>query len=469
MKFIKSLPGKDYHNVINRIAGTIKTGLAVRLNQNDYTLFPYGYFLAFLMIVTLFVFTSQRISGDDIFFSKQGPFREFLFWRYIIWSSRLIPDSFAYFFNKLHPEVFSFLHIVFLANIPLSTWFLFKDSLKKELHWVVFMLCMTLGLIVFRDVGTITTAVNYSWPLSAMIFVFCVTRQLLFGKNINTHLFIITCFFTVFAANQEQICIVLCVVLSGALLWTKRRYGAFNIRIMILFLLCAGNLIFIVTTPGNANRYIQESARWYPDFPSLSLFYKAYLGFTTTFYRYFFYISVPYLAFAGVLGLALRAKSDLCFKGIRAAYAFIPFFLPLLLIFFEWSMGRFGGHLERTDYIADAYNYMKIRPYLALFIVTFLCLLILKLIYILTHEDKIAFLCIVAVLLLGAATRMMLGFSPTIFASGMRTFILMDFSWILAALIIICKTPEILERSLHGLLFPCVTLQLLAFHLGRVI
>ena len=159
-------------------------------------------------------------------------------------------------------------------------------------------------------------------------------------------------------------------------------------------------------SPGNAVRMSQEMQNWMPEFATFSLFAKVYMGITTTFYNLCYHNNLPFVFCFVVLVLCLTKK-------LRWAIAS----LIVLSICQELLRNRF----KSTELLENA-TWLTSYPSLTLilFFTYAFVLLFISVKLDMSFQNRVV---IIVMILLAFALRGVIGLSPTVFASGVRTSI----------------------------------------------
>lgn len=382
-------------------------------------------FIFFLII--LFLHQFMNFSNDDVsYFSSvlnNMSIIDFIVYRYNAWSSRIIIEVFLAVVSR-NIFLWRVLDSLVIVLLIFSIDKLFNVSFKKNGYLIVMLLFFMYPFINMSEAGFCATTMNYLWPLTFMLFGFIPFKNMIYQEKNNKLLYPFYVLGLVYACNQEQsVCIVFVVALAFLV------YGL-NKKIKIWYpLLILGislvSLIFILTCPGNAVRKVAEIATWYPNYIDANFLDKFYLAVAST-------ISIMLsngfvlLLFSYVLSKRASVRGKLFDKVISNLI-----FLMLLVLNILNLYGKFFD----KRYLIFNYITYEAHP----FQLSFQCLLFLGLglglffsflylIYRLFDKDK--YWCIL-VLLLGLGTRVMMGFTPTIFASGARPLIFLYFSLIL--------------------------------------
>jgi len=376
--------------------------------------------------------------GDDIYFADNinGIFDgEFLKARYLGWSSRLIIEFFIGLFLHLPSILWRILNPFIIVLLGLALSKLFVTYEKRLSNWFIVFL---LFLYPFREIftgGWITISLNYVWPLTFGFSALVVLKKIIQAKNIRVYEYILSGLSLLFAANQEimgAILLLIYLAAGGYLIYKKRLHWF----VVVSFAICLLGLLFIFTAPGNSVRALTEARKFFVDFPYLSLIERLEIGLSATLAQYFFNFSFLFFIFTLLLFLAVSHKHDgIFFK----AYALVPLFTLLLFgnsihsivdPLFPY-LATVGPDISKYGLITLG-NFTRIQSYIPLFLLYTSLLTIFGSLYIIFENTWLSLLSI-GTLLLGLLSRMVMAFSPTIFASGLRTYFL------LFAAILICS------------------------------
>lgn len=427
---------------------------------------PVVYILSFVSIMAYFSFSAPTLGFDDAFYSSVDDIFALCKERYFNWSSRVIIDGLTMLFCKYSIGAFKIINVFVLLSIPFSIYSICRKYISKELFWAVFLVVLTYNLKEMLSAGLVATALNYSWPCACMLIVFAACVKM-YDENISlrTGTLAVICALTVFATNQEQVCLITLIVAGAFNCLYYYKHKSIHKQLALLLFICGLGLLSILFAPGNASRLASEITGKAPDFLTFSFVYKAYLGFITTTQRYFFNITLPYISFSILLGLVLYERFKESLKPAQLVYIAIPALFPMLFVLIR-SYFRIDSHYI---YLLDGANFSDFRLYFFLAASLFMVSVILFMIY-LAFKDTGCLYQVIFILAVGCISRMVMGFSPTLFASWTRTFIFMDFSFIIASVILIGAAKELSKKHLFSILFPCALLQTIniGIHTGTI-
>lgn len=408
------------------------------LRNNRIVVF-YGFFFIFLLVIHFFLPLSW--ADDAVFFKKVSHLSLPEFLRN---SARPIIDSFTYFFVK-KPLLWRMINplILVLSSRLLSEYL----SLKNDFIKTVILSCLLIyPAMVVVDAGFIATTLNYLWPVTFALLCLLPTWKKL--NNSKPHWFEQILFLPclLYATNMQQTAVIL-VILFGIANFYFIFKNDFSIYIMLQFFVSSLCLIYsyIINTSGDNSRMLREINRYFPEFSSLSFFEKAELGFSSTFYcltlkpcfawfAFFIFLSVlVFFVFKKTNNIVRRIIVS--FPLLFSVWGLIHYYCPEGFIFPKVFI---PGDLQHYNLSKAIYSFEPASD--MLFIIVVLCILYALLILI---DDKKKIMITIAILFSGLGSRILMGFSPTVWASGYRTFYLTFISLIIISLIVIKENKDL--------------------------
>lgn len=417
------------------------------------------YFLLFVFFSFLFfIHCFTKFGGDDTsYFSLMldtYSLFSFLKMRYLSWSSRIIIEGFLVVLSR-YLYLWRFLDsFIYTLLIYASNRLFFKKISFKNLLLTGLVLLLYPFLLV-GETGYCATSLNYLWPLALMMVGFLPYRFYLYHERIPRYLYPISVLSILYAVNHEQaVCIVFAVsvffLIYAFIQKSSKRYP------ILLFLLSTISLVFIFTCPGNSNRMGIELAHYYPDYINANIMDKIYLGMVSstsilldcTWIIYFF----SFILFLSIIRNVKRRVP----KIIAMIYFGILTFIFLLKVY-----------CEIKNYQYELFNYFTQVGHVFVFSRVNICWLLLigflfcTIIYLLYQLDKKKSIVLIFILLLGCGSRLMMGFSPTVFASGKRTVIFLFFSFLFLSILLIKRYFSSFKEFDKG----CLMFLLFAFFL----
>lgn len=380
----------------------------------------------------------ESVTGTTIF-SYVGP-------RYFNWTSRFIIEYTLCAVLKVSKYLWILLEALMVTLIGYSISKLFVKGNKTENNIMLLFMILIYPLNVMNSAGWAATTVNYMWPLATCLYALIPIRKIWDGEKIRWFEYPLFMLSLIYAGNQEQTCCILvgCYLLFAIFMIIKNK--KIHPFMVIQTILAIASIVFILTCPGNYIRNSIEINESFKDFGMLTVMDKICLGFTSTMG---IIIEKGDLVFS-VLSLIIVFYIFSYYKNkLYRIIAIIPLASMILLCYAKSitnNMFPFFGAF-RTLIIeervvltaANSNNLINIIPIVFSY-VNIVCLILSILLIFKNLKDNLALL----VFLIGFASRLIMGFSPTIFASGQRTMIFFEFSMIIVSLLI---WQELLKKN----------------------
>lgn len=364
--------------------------------------------VSFAFLITYF--WKSELSGDDLAYFKtvDVTWSWIINTRYLAWSSRVFIDVLIPFFVD-HELLLKITCIVFLLISPLILLKLFKGNTLIHLLFC-FVIISLFPYYEMKTAGFAATVLNYYFPIVLGLFLCAAIYN---NCKFNLSSFFIILIVGIFACNHEQ-CVV--IIFTFSLFAIISSWPHLNVWALETFVISILSLVFIFMSPGNAVRMSQEMQNWMPEFATFSLFAKVYMGITTTFYNLCYHNNLPFVFCFVVLVLCLTKK-------LRWAIAS----LIVLSICQELSRKVF----KSTELLENA-TWLNSFPSstLVIFFTYALVLLAIAIKLDLSYQNKVV---IIVMILLAFALRGVIGLSPTVFASGVRTAIFSQSLFVICA------------------------------------
>ncbi len=396
--------------------------------------FSFFVLTVFLLVVHIFIKLSK---GDDVYFQSALRDYSLVDWtvfRYNNWTSRNLVEIVLVIIVG-HQNVWRFLNVAMMVLGAISISKIFSNKKSKITNWVICVLFLCLPISTHNSAGWITTTVNYSWVLCLGLFVMIPIKKIIYKEKISWYEYIFYFLAMIYATNLEQMCFILLVeyfVFTCYVYYLDRKLNWFLLSGVIINF---ASLIFIFTCPGNANRNASEIVTWFPDYGDLSLFRKIEMGYSSTLFEFIMRVNWIFLFFAVVLFICVFLKQKNMFYRV---ISLIPVLCNFIFSFFVKLFGNyFPGLLEIKHSLTQYGTGLSLDPatWIPDILLSLVCISILVSVYVIFENKKMSIFTIF-ILLLGFASRMMMSFSPTIWASGTRTFIYMYISVLICSIIL---------------------------------
>lgn len=374
--------------------------------------------------------------GDDVSYYKTAlsgiSYREFLVLRWNTWSSRtLIEGILAWIVN--HELIWRAIDIVFFVSMGLLMGRLTQE---RELG------CLVILLYPFHQMscaGWISTTTNYFWPLWCAL-VLCVSlKKCVLGEKVRWYEYVWALPVALYACNQEQTAAVMFGITGLCLVLCLLRDRRISLYVGLLLAVETVSLVWIAVCPGNRVRALQEVANYAESFEEMSFGMKLYMGLYNVDRLFVTQVNPVFFPIAVILMVLVYKLTG---HFIKTGIAAIPFVLQLAHALLPSAMPRVGALFQRT--IATTYEldlvglYVYCIPiYLAAIIGSMLYSL-----YLILGDKKECFWSTIVILGAGFASAVVMGFSPTLFASGERTMLFFCFTLLYTGLVCIRRGRE---------------------------
>lgn len=399
-------------------------------------------FICFFVLVGIWHILVNVMTRDDEYFSvaikaTNTTFFDFLKLRYQTWSSRVIIEAVLLWIVH-HEVLWRILDTLIFTSIPyLMSRILDCDEKGR---WFCCFMTFLYPINSMGEAGWITTTVNYLWPLGCVFYLGFLLKKLVKEEKIRAYEYFTAAVAIIFGSDQEQcaaIIFTLFVLIIAYKLYKKDFKQPFLYLEFFLHLLTFG---FILRCPGNANRSAMEAANRMPKFSEFSIGKKIYLGLLSTVREL---IAIPNRLIIVVMIILVLLM-------IRKTSKLLPLLVSMI------PLGIVMGYSLLLDVFPDfgaiffvpkqtvKYALKNAIP------IGFLFLIIISIsysLYQLLGENIQQYLLILGILGAGLATALVLGFSPTVYASGTRVFLYFQFTLIFTCLFcwekVSCRKQEI--------------------------
>ena len=348
-------------------------------------------------------------------------------------------SSIAYNFTSWSSRVLVNLPIHIALHFGLKLWF--PGEILMELILILgmikifapkkdFVSCslLTLFLLMFpfgymTTAGWVTTTMTYIWPIAMAVFACGTIRDYLDDNRIPIWKAILYCLSMIYAANQEQNSVLLLLVYGvtvAIILVRREKPKKATVVLIIQAMEVLANFLFHVLAPGNSMRREEEVANWFADYDSLSLIDKLEMGFSSTMYEFFFKNCYLMVTFAILLTILIWHRTK------RLTYRVLPLTLTGCVLGFGTVLDRIMGSdavlaTRGNRGVIDEFNYASLAP-AAILCGVILLLTVLLMCMIIAFGKSLTLLYAVTLFVGSMLARMILAFSPTVWASGNRTF-----------------------------------------------
>ena len=424
----------------------VKSLKIISLFDSDLSRISKTIFFFSLFVILYFLLFSVRIPldyGDDVAFVKASVSFEWLMQRYKGWTSRIILDAITVTLCH-HPFLFRFLCALCLFSLPLLVRMVILDICGKDRteailpHYFIFSIFFLFPLKTFHSAGFITTICNYLFPLY-LVFASYVMLSKLKGFGLkDICLATIATLALIIAANQELLAALMFQSSILCLIFNFKRKGA------ILFLIVASlSLYFTITCDGNGIRFLKE-LRWIEDYSDWNTPYKIYMGIITTVHYYLFCRNTICVFVVMTMLMCTTGKLKVSILG------------GIVMLIFQIIVHIWIGRGD-TYFLGKNFSF-SISGTIGTFWTALFIIFMIYLFYKLEIKRSIK-IFLGLMVACAVCDRVLMGFSPTIFASSTRTFLFTDHALVLYVIVISILSNKISRRDFSCILLTSLILQ----------
>lgn len=397
--------------------------------------FIFGLITAFLYRVPLF--------GDDLVNTKifSGGISlvkafKLVHEQYFGWSSRTLVNFVMYFFESTPKIIFSTVTgvlvclIVYIINHFVNHRTIFPNFL------IVGSAILTFPVIYLYTAGWIATVTTYFYPICFLLIGVWLAQLNLKSNKVNRFIKLIVFICWLYSFNNEQLAVTM-LPLICVLIFIQFREHKIGFYLGVASVAILLNLAWMLLSPGNKLRTASDM-HFLPTFKYLSFFNKLDMGIVSTIQHYFFGLNLPILIFALSICLVTLSKTT---SKRQILLGSTPF---LILVFTNTSHlvairtchGNSLFLMNQTGFLTNIHFFWKAAVFqysisIIWLVISFICLNTL-----ISAKEKVF---VFPLLLGGIMSRVMMGFTPTIYASVSRTCTFLTFIFILLAIYLLCN------------------------------
>lgn len=389
----------------------------------------YYAFISFLFTLESIIYIND--AGDQTSFAHMAQkygFFEFAIYRYKTWSSRLLIESVTMFMSN-HYLLFD---VTVLISVAIFFYcfngiFLREEKYRKLQFVSPVIFLLSFPSLFFTSAGLIATVTNYLFPMISFVIAwYCIIQE----KHWYT---ILSLPFLVFACMQEQFTVYAFILFVFALISSYLESKRINKNYFIATCVSLLGLVSGLLCPGSANRLTTETKIWYPGFETISFPVKIIKGYLET-NRVLFVTSelnIVYLLLVLIIVVSIMKKQYFA--------TFVSGTVIYTVITQRLGMNSLLTAVQRTidnQNKSEIPNYFSLKENLYPIVLYTLILCIVAVVVFMIFKEWKGGLTALVVLAAGYASRMTVSLSPTIYASGLRTYTPLIFSFVIVILLL---------------------------------
>lgn len=294
-----------------------------------------------------------------------------------------------------------------------------------------------LPIEMLSSAGWITSSLNYLWPLTFSVYSLISIKKELANEKISIFNYILYTLGIIYATNQEQVAIAVFAIYLIYFIYSliKKRFSLFSLIIILISLI---SIIYIITCPGNYARFNIDIAGHYADYNMLSFIDKCVLGITSTMAHFILRHTILFGIISSLIAFVVYKKYK------KILYRIIGFFPVVACILFsiicnivfmiDFMDGDFLNHYARV-FLLNADNFYNPLSYIPLILYMLILgtfVISLYLIFKHTYKSVLSIL----IFIIGLGTRLIMGFSPSVFVSSYRPDLFMAFGLVVIGFLV---------------------------------
>lgn len=357
--------------------------------------------------------------------------------RYQTWSSRVIIEFILCLTLKTSKYLWILIEALMVTLVGYSISKIFTKGDKKENNLMLVSMILIYPYTIMHQAGWAATTINYMWPLAMGLFALIPIKKMWDNEKIKIWEYPLYTLALIFAGNHEQsssILVCFYIIFTIIMIVRDKKIKPYMIIQTIIAIV---SIVFILTCPGNYVRQTEEAYRFI-DFEMLTFLEKFVLGFTSTFGQIIANQDIVYTLLTSLLAIYVFSNYK---EKLYRTVALIP--VLSILVFGHLSSIMFGIFpnleifhelLTAKDvllHIENCNNFYYTFPIIFTFM-NFICVGMSILLLTKKYKNNIA----VLIYLAGLASKVIMGFSPTVFVSKTRTMIFFDFAMIIISYLI---------------------------------
>lgn len=288
----------------------------------------------FIILFMLMFFVHMKMStnlGDDAMFAeilKEKTLFMYMKELYMNINGKIFPDIMGVIFSSLPKAFFYFVSSAMYVIIAYCISILFLDN-SIQAKYISVIGVLYFPVFILDSAGYIAVSTNYVWTCAMCLLALLPIRKYVNQQPLSVFSICVYTLSALYAGNQEQTSVLLCLIYicaMAAIIRQKRtREGKFVIFIGLLNIM---SFLFICLAPGHAARIHAYNVYHIPNWTSLDIADKLYLGFTSTISHFINQTNLPFLLFAVFLMVLVFHK---CHSWLYRAIGMVPICSYILL------------------------------------------------------------------------------------------------------------------------------------------
>lgn len=401
--------------------------------------------IIFMSALPIYVLFSRiTIFGDDAInkeysahFNTIDSLLLYVWHQYFTWSSRIIVNFIMYFVESRSIQFFAIITSLLFILLIVSLSKIFNKEHKLLIDIAIILVMYCIPFVSLTTASWIATTTTYLWP--TILATYAVTSLFVDKKNyVNVFRLPSLVLSALYAANNEQVMIVLLLIFSFEIYYHKFSFDSKGICIYLQELMIILNVLLILFSPGNHARNVEDIKHFFPDFLNLSLINKLDMGIMSTGQHFIFGFNVSLILLLLMVSIyyyylpkELSRKWHLLVSLSTLALLIILSFTFLV----SNKLGRFRNlfYFPKEGLLQSGQPFFYVLFLACINLIVFASLLYSISIFKNFKKNRIIYEIFIA----GLASRIAISTSATQYASASRTFFTFEFCLLIIILIVL--------------------------------
>lgn len=286
--------------------------------------------------------------------------------------------------------------------------------------------------------GWMATTTNYLWVLAlGMYAVNRIVKAAVYQKKLSAAEHVCTVLAVLYSASYEIMAVILFLAVTAAIVYQRAKKEKTPLILWGIMTIVILLLAYIACCPGNRNRILSDAENWMPEYFQLNILDKLRMGMVTAFLHFVSIPSAIFFLFSCLcfLGTVFRTKE--VYKRVIALFPAVIDIFWSTYYMFSYFRGENVMTYQAPDPLlggADTSEQIALLTSLAVWLIAVICAMFWS------FERAQTFWCCLLLLGVGCAPELIIGFTPTVIASMLRTTIYLYLTMIL---IILCMWENI--------------------------
>lgn len=380
-----------------------------------------------LFFLYLILFFRVTITNDDAVLMLEyqnltwGDHWELIKDDYFNWSSRVLVNFVIHFLLGKPLIIFNFLNAVIAALFVKTFSKLFNQSRDVVVDWFIVFLILLYPIRYLGSAGWLVTMMTYFWPMVFGFLALVPIKKIHSGETFSRLEYLVYSAALLYSGNEELKLLVLLMLYAIYFVYFLVNKKLTRFFISQLFLLVA-SLIFTITTPGNGTRSLSEAVHWFPTYGMLDTVDKLDIGFFATMQSVIFEQHLFILLITILLAVSIFRTYDSMVIRLTGS-------LPAIILLVFGPLKQFdvlqSYHIQQLSAAVSENGLFTISTGGLFSLIKFLIVIGFSFSFaaavMLCLESLYDNLFVLGLLISGVGSRVAMGFSPTIYSSGLRT------------------------------------------------